>query len=74
MTRDYRHIPQRNLVEDCALEHAVDFSKLNECATKDDGAYGIGMLRNSVRRTTEVRTDHQSRPFCLSRFFAFYLY
>lgn len=54
MTRDYRHIPQRNLVEDCALEHAVDFSKLNECATKDDGAYGIGMLRNSVRRTTEA--------------------
>ncbi|KAK3307564.1 uncharacterized protein B0T15DRAFT_493039 [Chaetomium strumarium] len=30
LTRDYKHIPQRSLVEDCALEHAIDFSKLND--------------------------------------------
>ncbi|KAK5653895.1 hypothetical protein OQA88_7820 [Cercophora sp. LCS_1] len=54
MTRDYRHIPQRSLVEDCALEHAIDFEKLNDCATKDDGAFGVGMLRNSVRRSSQV--------------------
>ena len=54
LTRDYRHIPQRGLIEDCALEHAVDFDELNECATKDDGAFGMDMLRKSVRRTTEV--------------------
>ncbi|KAK1829208.1 hypothetical protein QBC39DRAFT_374031 [Podospora conica] len=48
MERDFRHIPQRSLVEDCALEHALDFDKLNECATKDDGGFGIGMLRESV--------------------------
>ncbi|KAK0712218.1 hypothetical protein B0T21DRAFT_387211 [Apiosordaria backusii] len=52
LTRDYRHIPQRGLIEDCALEHAIDFDKLNKCATKDDGAYGMGMLRRSVRRTS----------------------
>ncbi|KAK0619925.1 hypothetical protein B0T14DRAFT_412592, partial [Immersiella caudata] len=54
MTRDYRHIPQRSLVEDCALEHALDFGELNRCATKDDGGYGVGMLRNSVRRSSEA--------------------
>ncbi|KAK4238214.1 hypothetical protein C8A03DRAFT_33770 [Achaetomium macrosporum] len=59
LTRDYKHIPQRSLVEDCALEHAIDFSKLNECATKDDGALGIGMLRDSVQRTAEVRIHTQ---------------
>jgi len=55
MTKDYMHIPQRSLVEDCALEHAIDFDELNKCATKDDGAFGIGMLRGSVRRSSEVR-------------------
>jgi hypothetical protein len=55
LTRDYQAIPQRELVEDCALEHAVDFDKLNECATRDDGAFGMGMLRSSVKRSASVR-------------------
>lgn len=55
LTRDYKEIPQRELVEDCALEHAVDFEELNDCATKDDGAFGISLLRGSVKRTSEVR-------------------
>jgi hypothetical protein len=54
LTRDYKHIPQRSLIEDCALEHAIDFDKLNDCATKDDGAFGIGMLRESVQRTAKA--------------------
>ncbi|KAK4163255.1 hypothetical protein QBC43DRAFT_213519 [Cladorrhinum sp. PSN259] len=54
LTKDYRHIPQRELIEDCALEHAVNFDELNECATKDDGAFGMGMLRKSVKRTAEA--------------------
>jgi hypothetical protein len=62
MERDFRHIPQRSLVEDCALEHALDFDKLNECATKDDGGFGIGMLRHSVKRTTEVRAEAPKIP------------
>jgi hypothetical protein len=54
ITRDYHQIPQRSLIEDCCLEHSMDIKKLNDCATKDDGAFGVGMLRDSVRRTSEV--------------------
>lgn len=55
LTRDYKHIPERTLVEDCALEHAIDIQALNECATKEDGEYGMRLLRDSVRRTASVR-------------------
>ncbi|KAK4125487.1 hypothetical protein N657DRAFT_568092 [Parathielavia appendiculata] len=65
LTRDYDHIPQRSLIEDCALEHAIDFDKLNECATKDDGAYGVGMLRDSVKRTAKVRRYSLCSPVSL---------
>lgn len=54
LTRDYSHIPERALVEDCALEHAIDIKAINECATKDDGAHGMELLRNSVQRTAEA--------------------
>lgn len=54
LTRDYKDIPERSLVEDCALEHGMDFDKLNACTVQDDGGYGMGMLRDSVRRSTEV--------------------
>ncbi|KAI1376225.1 hypothetical protein F4677DRAFT_445479 [Hypoxylon crocopeplum] len=56
LMRDYKLIPQRELVEDCALEHAIDFEKLNECAAKDNGALGLAMLRESVQRTADVRS------------------
>ncbi|POR36943.1 Uncharacterized protein TPAR_02857 [Tolypocladium paradoxum] len=55
LTKDYKHIPERALVEDCALEHAIDFRALNECATRDDGAHGLDLLRTSVQRTADVR-------------------
>ncbi|KAI0132586.1 hypothetical protein BJ170DRAFT_680468 [Xylariales sp. AK1849] len=55
LTRDYKEIPSRALVEDCALEHAIDFEKLNGCAAEDDGALGISMLRKSIKRTSDVR-------------------
>ncbi|KAA8570824.1 hypothetical protein MFRU_011g01180 [Monilinia fructicola] len=54
LTRDYKDIPDRSLVEDCALEHGMDFDKLNACTVQDDGGYGMGMLRDSVRRSTEA--------------------
>lgn len=54
LERDYKLIPQRELIEDCALEHAVDFELLNDCAAKDDGAFGISLLRNSVKRSSDV--------------------
>ncbi|GJN80884.1 hypothetical protein PLIIFM63780_004414 [Purpureocillium lilacinum] len=53
LTKDYNHIPERALIEDCALEHAIDFQSLNECATRDDGAHGLELLRTSVERTAE---------------------
>lgn len=51
----FPEIPKRELIETCALEHAVDFKALNDCAAKDDGAYGVDMLRHSVQRTAKVR-------------------
>lgn len=54
LTRNYRDIPQQTLIEDCALEHAIDFKELNECATRDDGGFGMGLLRSSVQRTADV--------------------
>jgi len=36
------------------MEHGVDFSKLNDCASKEDGAYGMGLLRRSVERSKSV--------------------
>jgi hypothetical protein len=54
LTRDYSHIPDRSLVEDCALEHAIDVQALNDCAVRDDGAHGLELLRHSVERSAEV--------------------
>ncbi|TDZ28430.1 GILT-like protein 1 [Colletotrichum spinosum] len=51
LTREYGAIPDRSLVEDCALEHAIDINALNDCATEDNGALGMSMLRDSVRRS-----------------------
>lgn len=54
ITRDYKRIPDRDLIEGCALEHAVDFAALNECATRDDGQYAMNLLRDSVQHSTDV--------------------
>jgi hypothetical protein len=66
LTRDYDDIPQEELVQDCALEHGIDFDKLNGCSSSDDG-FGIDMLRQSVTRSKEVRScctrNHVSPTF-----------
>jgi hypothetical protein len=54
LTKDYRHIPERALIEDCALEHAIDFNALNECAAADNGAHGMDLLRTSVQRSADA--------------------
>ena len=54
ISRDYEHIPNRELIEGCALEHAVDFEALDECATRDDGQYAMNLLRDSVQHTRAV--------------------
>ncbi|KAK4998035.1 hypothetical protein LTR66_002675 [Elasticomyces elasticus] len=52
MTHDFSDIPAKSLVEDCALEHGVDFVKLNHCASEEDGSLGVEMLRRSVERSS----------------------
>lgn len=54
LTRDYHSIPQKSLVEDCALEHGLDFDKLEECSVEENGGTGLAMLRDSVRRSTDA--------------------
>lgn len=56
LTRDYQDIPDRDLVEDCALEHGIDFEKLNECAS-DEGGGGAKMLSDSVQRSQDVSLE-----------------
>ena len=56
LTREYERIPQRTLVEDCALEHGIDFGKLNGCISRDD-AYAAGLLKNSVRRSADAGVE-----------------
>lgn len=52
MISSYQHIPERDLVEGCALEHGVDFQKLNKCIS-DEGE-GIDLLRASVERSRDA--------------------
>ena len=51
MISDYQDIPKRDLVESCALEHGVDFQKVNSCIS-DEGE-GINLLRDSIQRSQE---------------------
>ncbi len=45
----YDRIPERDLVENCALEHGVDFDELNSCIS--DVGNGMELLRASVQRS-----------------------
>lgn len=56
LTRDYEDIPQRSLIEDCSLEHGMDFDKLNQCVSSDDGK-GVGLLRTSVERSANASVE-----------------
>lgn len=71
ITREYQNIPNQDLIEACALEHAIDIRQLNECAAKDDGAYGVGLLRDSVTRTAEVSSPSRLTFRAFQCFFPF---
>ena len=45
----YSQIPQREHVENCALEHGVDFDELNSCVS--DVGNGMELLRKSIERS-----------------------
>jgi hypothetical protein len=51
LTRSYEKIPERALLEDCALEHGVDFEALNTCAVDRDGVLAVDALRASFARS-----------------------
>ncbi|KAF2121421.1 hypothetical protein BDV96DRAFT_483910 [Lophiotrema nucula] len=69
LLHEYQKIPKKEFLQDCALEHGIDFDKLNDCSSKDDGAYAMGMLRDSVQRSSDlnvttsctVRLDNEVR-------------
>jgi hypothetical protein len=54
LINDYQEIPNKSLIEDCALEHGLDFDTLNTCMSKDTGAHGMGLLRDSVQHSSDV--------------------
>ena len=60
LSRNYKDIPQHVLVADCAMEHGMDLSKLDECAVRDDGGFGVGLLLDSVRRSANVCSPRTS--------------
>lgn len=43
LSSQYKLIPDRDLIADCALEYGMSFDRINECISQDDGAYGMGM-------------------------------
>jgi len=53
LTNHYWNIPDKSLVQNCALEHSLSFDKINECAS-DDSGLGIDMLRDSVTRSADA--------------------
>jgi hypothetical protein len=59
----YEEIPSRALVENCALEHGIDFNALNQCASRQEDdeddlseeiPSGIALLRRSARRSGQL--------------------
>lgn len=54
LIQDYAEIPSRSLIQDCALEHGIDFDTLNDCMSRESGAYGMGLLRDSVEHSKDV--------------------
>ncbi len=51
MTQKYYEIPARELVHDCALEHGIDFDKLNGCISEE--GKGMDLLEKSVQRSLD---------------------
>ncbi|MCJ1341493.1 hypothetical protein MMC09_006789 [Bachmanniomyces sp. S44760] len=52
MISSYADIPSRQLVQNCALEHGVDFELLNQCVSEE--GKGMDLLEESVQRTKDA--------------------
>lgn len=53
LIHDYHDIPQRDLVESCAMEHGLEFKKINGCISEE--GYAQDLLRNSVERSEKAK-------------------
>ncbi|KAF2970822.1 hypothetical protein GQX73_g2836 [Xylaria multiplex] len=54
LTADFERIPDRAFYEACASEHDVDLKAIDQCTSRDGGAYGRKLLRESVQHTKDV--------------------
>lgn len=54
LTKQYKDIPKRSLIEDCALEHGMSMERINSCAVQDDGSLSVDMLKSSFNRSAEA--------------------
>lgn len=65
LTTEYPRIPDREFIQQCALEHGIDFEALNSCASQqddDDGEIphkavplsGLALLRQSALRGEQL--------------------
>ena len=48
----YQKIPQKELVQGCAMEHSVDFEKLNDCISEE--GHGLDLLESSVEHSADA--------------------
>ncbi|KAK3070972.1 hypothetical protein LTR53_009509 [Teratosphaeriaceae sp. CCFEE 6253] len=51
LAKSYPAIPDRLLIEDCALEHGLAMQRLNACAADDEGSMGHELLKASFNRS-----------------------
>lgn len=52
LVTSYPRIPHRDLVENCALEHGIEFDALNACVSED--GKGLELLRESIERSKDA--------------------
>lgn len=57
MSDNYHDIPDREVTRSCGLEHGVNFDKLNECLSRDNGAFSMELLRESVQRSARLNVS-----------------
>ncbi len=55
LTSEYERIPDHALYEACASTHSIDMEAIDHCATKNNGAYGRKLLRESIQHSIDVR-------------------
>ena len=51
----YKRIPDRELVENCALEHGIEFKDINACVSEE--GKGLDLLKDSVERSAEAGVE-----------------